>query len=297
MEINFELYRIFYAVANNKSITKAAEELFISQPAVSKAIKNLEAALGGSLFNRTKKGVVLTEEGREFYNYIKSAMEYINNAQNKFNDLINLETGTVRIGISTTLTKCFLLPYIKEFNEKHPKIDIQIDTSISKELFNKLKNGLLDIVILNLPYKSENEIEIIKCIDVQDGFYASSKYKELKDKVISIKDLDTYPLLFMTKNSNTRNFLDSYLKENNIKLTPYMELAGYQLVLEFTKINLGIGYLTSEFIKAELDNDLLFEIKTKEKIPKRSIGIAYSKKNLPSFATKELIKIITKKTN
>ena len=139
MEINFELYRIFYAVANNKSITKAAEELFISQPAVSKAIKNLEAALGGSLFNRTKKGVVLTEEGREFYNYIKSAMEYINNAQNKFNDLINLETGTIRIGISTTLTKSFLLPYIKEFNEKHPKIDIQIDTSISKELFNNLK--------------------------------------------------------------------------------------------------------------------------------------------------------------
>ena len=99
----------------------------------------------------------------------------------------------------------------------------------------------------------------------------------------------------MTKNSNTRNFLDSYLKENNIKLTPYMELAGYQLVLEFTKINLGIGYLTREFIKDELDNNLLFEIKIKDKIPWRSIGIAYSKKNLPSFATKELIKIITKK--
>ena len=108
MNINFELYRIFYVVANHSNITKASEELNISQPAISKSIKNLEDQLGGNLFIRTKRGVILTEEGKEFYNYIKQAMEYINNAEKKFTNLINLETGCIKIGINTTLTKEFL---------------------------------------------------------------------------------------------------------------------------------------------------------------------------------------------
>ena len=116
MNIDFELYRIFYVVANNGNITKASNELNISQPAISKSIKNLEDQLGGTLFVRTKRGVILTEEGKEFYKYIKQAIEYINNAENKFTDLINLDTGCIKIGISTTLTKEFLLPYLEEFN-------------------------------------------------------------------------------------------------------------------------------------------------------------------------------------
>lgn len=295
MNINFELYRIFYVVANKKNITKAAEELFISQPAVSKAIKNLENNLGGKLFNRTKKGVVLTEEGKEFYNYIKVALEYINNAENKFNDLINLEAGTIKIGVSVTLTKYFLTPLLKEFHDFHPKIKVQIDTNITKVLFEKLKNGLLDLVILNLPYKKENDIEIVKCKEVQDVFCTNKKYKNLKNKELSLNELNNYPLILQAKGSNTRTFLDNVTKENNITLNPSMELASYQLVTEFTKIGFGIGYLTKDYIQDELKNKELFEIKLKEKIPKRSIGIAYSNKNLPSFATKEMIRIITKK--
>ncbi len=295
MNINFELYRIFYVVANKKNITKAAEELFISQPAVSKAIKNLENNLGGKLFNRTKKGVVLTEEGKEFYNYIKVALEYINNAENKFNDLINLEAGTIKIGVSVTLTKYFLTPLLKEFHDLHPKIKVQIDTNITKVLFEKLKNGLLDLVILNLPYKNENDIEIVKCKEVQDVFCTNKKYKNLKNKELSLNELNNYPLILQAKGSNTRTFLDNVTKENNITLNPSMELASYQLVTEFTKIGFGIGYLTKDYIQDELKNKELFEIKLKEKIPKRSIGIAYSNKNLPSFATKEMIRIITKK--
>ena len=295
MNINFELYRIFYVVANKKNITKAAEELFISQPAVSKAIKKLENNLGGKLFNRTKKGVVLTEEGKEFYNYIKVALEYINNAENKFNDLINLETGTIKIGVSVTLTKYFLTPFLEKFHDLHPKINIQIDTNITKVLFHKLKNGLLDLVILNLPYKKENDIKIVKCRDIQDIFCSNKNYQNLKNKKLSLNELNNYPLVLQAKSSNTRTFLDDVAKENNVTLNPSMELASYQLVTEFTKIGFGIGYLTKEYIQDELKNKNLFKIKLKEKIPKRSIGIAYSNKNLPSFATKEMIRIITKK--
>ena len=134
MNVSFELYRIFYTVATHKNITKASKELNISQPAISKSIKNLEEQLGGQLFIRTKRGVFLTEEGKEFYRYIKQAIEYISNAENKFTELINLETGCIKIGISSTLTKEFLLPYLEEFHRLYPKIDIQIITNMSSEL-------------------------------------------------------------------------------------------------------------------------------------------------------------------
>lgn len=295
MNIDFELYRIFYVVANHCNITKASEELSISQPAISKSIKNLEEQLGGQLFVRTKRGVVLTEEGKEFYNYIKQAIEYINNAENKFTDLINLETGCIKIGISTTLTKEFLLPYLEEFHSLYPKIDIQIITNLTSDLMPKLRNGLIDIVILNLNDKNYgNDIDIIKCRKINDCFVVNNKYKDLTLKEVSIKDLNNYPLILQAKGSNTREFLDNIARENGVVLKPNIELASYSLVVEFSKIGLGIGYVTKEYINEATKNKELFELKIKEKIPSRYIGIALSKNHVPNFSTKKLIEIITK---
>ena len=167
MNIDFELYRVFYVVANNGNITKASEELNISQPAISKSIKNLESQLGGQLFVRTKRGVILTEEGKEFYKYIKHAIEYINNAENKFSELINLEVGSIRIGVSTTITREFLLPYLEEFHKLYPRIDIQIVTNYTTDLFPMLRNGLLDLILLNLSGKSYGkDIEIRHYVNI-----------------------------------------------------------------------------------------------------------------------------------
>ena len=293
MNIDFELYRIFYVVANHCNITKASEELNISQPAISKSIKNLEEQLGGQLFVRTKRGVVLTSEGKEFYNYIKQAIEYINNAENKFTDLINLETGNIKIGITTTLTKEFLLPYLEKFHSLYPKIDIQITTNLTSNLISKLRNGLIDIVILNINDKNYgNDIDIIKCRKINDCFVVNNKYKHLIDKNLSLKDLNNYPLILQTKGSNTRDFIDNIGKENDIIFKPNIELASYSLVVDFSKIGFGIGYATKEYIKEEIKNKELFELKIKEKIPSRYIGIALSKNHIPNFSTKKLIEII-----
>ena len=296
MNIDFELYRIFYTVANNGNITDAAKELNISQPAISKSIKNLEEQLGGTLFIRTKRGVILTSEGKEFYNYIKKAIEYITSAENKFTDLINLETGCIRIGISTTLTKEFLLPYLEKFHKLYPNIDIMISTNISSELLTKLRNGLIDIVILNLNNKKyDDDIEIIKCKEINDCFVINNDYLNLNNLNLSIKDLNNYPLILQTKESNTRDFIDNFAKEHNVILKPNMELASYTLVVTLAKIGFGIGYATKEYIKKELENKELFELKIKETIPPRYIGIALCKNNLPNFSTKKLIEIIKNK--
>ena len=296
MNINFELYRIFYVVANHSNITKASEELNISQPAISKSIKNLEEQLGGTLFVRTKKGVILTEEGKEFYSYIKNAIEYINNAENKFTDLINLETGLIKIGINTTLTKEFLLPYLEKFHKLYPKINIEIQTNITSKLIEKLKNGLLDIVFLNVYQNNyNNDIEIIKCKKLKNCFIVGEKYKHLTNKILTLSELNDYPLILQAKGSNTRTFIDNLAKEHQVVLKSEIELASQSLIPEFTKIGFGIGFTTKNYIEDSLKNKELFELNIKEKIPEKYIGIALSKNHIPSFSTKKLIEIITKK--
>lgn len=296
MNIDFELYRIFYVVANNGNISKAAEELLISQPAVSKAIKNLEEQLGGNLFIRTKRGVNLTIEGKEFYNYIKHAIEYINNAESKFTELKNLDYGCIKIGISSTLTKDFLLPYLEEFHKRYPKIEIQIITKVTHELIPSLRNGLIDLIILKMNQVGyDKDIQLIKCGEIHDCFIVNDTYKHLLDKNLSLSDLNNYPLILQSKGSNTRTFLDNFTKEHNITLKPNIELSSYSLVVEFTKIGFGIGCATKENIKEDLKKKKLYELKLKEKIPARHIAIALSKNHIPNFSTKKLIELITEK--
>lgn len=296
MNINFELYRIFYTVANHGNITKASEELMISQPAISKSIKNLEEQLGGTLFIRTKRGVILTDEGKEFYKYIKQAMEYIQNAESKFTDLINLETGSIKIGISTTLTKEFLLPFLEIFHAKYPNINIEINTDITNELIPKLRNGLIDMIILNLAKNHYGEdIEILKIKEIHDCFVCNKSFSELLNRKVSIKELAKYPLILLPKGANTRMFVDNLASNYGVTLKPNIELASIALNVEFARIGLGISYVTKEYITKNLQDEDLYEIDIEEEIPARFIGIATCKNHVSNFSSKKLIEIITNK--
>lgn len=293
MNIDYELYRIFYIVAKNGNITRSSKELLISEPAVSKSIKNLEGYLGAPLFTRTKKGVNLTTEGITLYEYISKGIEYFKSSEAKFNELINLESGTIRIGINTTLTKEFLMPYLETFHKLYPNINIEIRTNLTSELKSMLKDGLIDMHILNLTNEeTKNDFNIIKCKTITDCFVSN---KPIKEK-ISIKELNNYPLILQDKNSNTRKFLDDFANKYEITLKPKIEIGSYYLVSEFSRIGLGIGYVTKNYIKNNLDNKELFIVPIKEKIPSREIGILLNKNTTPNFSTKELIKIITQNT-
>ena len=168
MNINFELYKTFYFVAKNKNITKAANELYVSQPAVSKSIKTLEEQLGGELFFRNKKGVVLTQAGEELFLTVQKMMEQLHDAENQFKDHINFKRGIIKIGVSTTIARSFLLEYLKIFHDRYPDIEIKIDTNPSYRLFEKLSNGFLDIIFLSLPYDVPSNVEITKIMKIQD---------------------------------------------------------------------------------------------------------------------------------
>lgn len=295
MNINFDIYYIFYVVAKNGSISKAANELYISQPAVTQAIKKLEAQLDGTLFARTKHGVTLTEEGKIFYDYIKQGVEFFKNAENKFTDLKNLECGTIKIACTTVVTRCILFPYLERFHKLYPNINIEITNQLTKDLLQLLRNGTVDIVILNLPSKENKDMVVLPFNEVHDCFIGNKDYIHLTNKPIDINELKNYPLIFQKKPSTTRELLDEFLHKNNIDLSPQIEVGSYNLVETFTKAGFGIGYSTREYIEESLKDKTLFEIKTIQPLPKRSICIAHMKNVVPTFGVQKLIKLILNK--
>lgn len=294
MNINLDLYRIFYIVAKNGSISAAADVLFISQPAITFQIKKLEEQLGISLFTRTKHGVILTDEGKVLFDYVNNAIENIINGENALSNLKNLDSGIIRIGASTTVCRHVVMPYLEKFHELYPKIDIQIVNNLTTNLLKELRNGNLDILFLNMPMHENKDLNIIPINDVQDIFVGNKKYYDLTKGKVNLKELNIYPLIFQKLPSNTRAYLNNYLNSNNVDLKPQLEVVSYNLIMDLVKAGFGIGYATKEFIKNELENKILYEIEVIPRVPKRFIGIATMDKKTPNYTVKKLIDMMTK---
>lgn len=293
MNINYEAYKIFYNVANTKSISKSAEELCISQPAVSWQIKNLENQIGCQLFTRTKKGVTLTKEGEILFTYVKKGIEAFANGESVLTNYKNLDVGTIRIGASTTVCRYCIMPYLEKFHKLYPNIDIQIVNTLTENLLTDLRNGNLDLLVLNMPMKEYKDLNIIKLMDVHDTFVANKDYYNLTKGKIKINELKNYPLLIQKSPSNTRAYLDAYLKENNISITPKMEIVSYNLIMDFAAAGFGIAYATKEFVSNELNNKKLYEIEVIPKVKERYIGILTLNNNIPNYTVNKLIEIMT----
>lgn len=277
------------------SITKASNSLYISQPAITKSIKKLEEELGITLFHRSPKGVTLTENGKVFYSFIKNGVESFINGEHKLTSLKNLETGTIKIGASTTITRYFLLPFIEKFHTLYPNIDISITNHLTRNLISDLKKGSLDLLLVNLPMAShDDDLLVTPCGTLQDCFAGNLAYKKQISKKISLNELtESFPIITQKEPSNTRSFLNHLMLEHGIDFHPKFDIVSYGLVKDFAKIGMGISYITKEFAKEELERKQLFEIPIKEKIPERGLGIVLPKNTINSFATQKLIEIIT----
>lgn len=291
-DIDLNLYKVFYVVATVGNITKASEQLYISQPAVTKSIKQLENSLGGKLFVRTKKGVKLTDEGNVLLKYVKNILEEAKNAENKFNSLMKLEEGKIHIGASATVTKHFLMKYIKKFHQMYPNIEIEITNELTTNLVKDLRNGYVDFLVTNLPMKDYLDLDIKVCAHLHDTFACSQQYMKDTGKIYTLEKLVKYKTIAQKQPSNTRSFLNKYMEDNNIEFNPDIEIVSYNLVVEFTKAGFGIGYVTREFVMQELENKDIYEVKVTPTIPSRELGIITLKNNALSYAASKFIELI-----
>jgi len=273
---HIEQYRIFNIVAKQKSFSKAAKELYMTQSAVSQAIKQLEISLDTLLFKRTSKGVELTYAGNILYKYTSSAMELLETGLIKIESLKSLDEGELKIGASDTIATYFLLPHLEMFHKLYPNIKIQIINRVSSETVDLLKNGIVDIAFINLPLEDDT-IEIKECMTVHDTFVAGNGYRELKNKTFTREDISKMPLILLENKANSRKYVNKIFLESGQMLNASIELGAYELLLQLAKINLGVSCVVKEFSKEYLDNNFLFELKQKNPIPPRAIGYCYSK--------------------
>lgn len=289
--MNLELYKTFYYVAKYGSISKASEHLYITQPAVSRAIKQLEEALGCSLFFRTPKGAKLAQEGEVLYKYIEQAFNFIDIGEKRINDIKNLLCGEIRIGVSDTLCKHYLVSYLKLFKILHPQVKIHVICPTTPGIISLLKAGKIDFGIINMPYYDE-QLAFKNIMEVQDCFVAGEKFKNLSFKMQSVHEIVNYPLILLERNSNSRLYIDRYFESNAVSVTPDFELGNIDLLINFAKNDFGLACVIRNFIKDELDNGGLYEIKLIEKIPKRYVGVSWLKDVALTSAAKELIDLL-----
>lgn len=289
--MNLELYKSFYYIARFGSISKAAENLFITQPAVSRSIRQLEDELGCILFLRTPKGVKLTQEGEILFQFVEQAFNFITTAEKKISDIKNLFSGEVRIGVSDTLCKHYLVPYLKLFHQLHPAIRIHVICQTTPGIIGLLKSRLVDFGMINMPFL-DDQLNFKNILEVQDCFIVGETYRYLSNKMQPLSEIVKYPLLLLEKNSNSRAYIDKYFSDHSISITPDFELGNMDLLVHFSRYDFGIACVIRNFIEEELEKGTLHEIKPIEKIPPRKMGVAWLKDVPLSKASIELISIL-----
>ncbi|MCQ6562833.1 LysR family transcriptional regulator [Paenibacillus mendelii] len=289
--INYELYKVFYWAAKTGSLSKAAKSLYITQPSVSHAIKQLEDSFGITLFYRNSKGVALTQEGVTLYSYIEKSQILISLAEEKMAALKNLDSGELRIGGSDSLFKHYLLPYLESYRQKHPGIKLHLNHGTTPETIAFLKEGKIDLGVVRMPIV-DSQLEVMKGIELQDCFVAGAHFAELKDKVLSLELLLQYPIILFSRNSRVRMAITELFQSYGYQIKPEIEVGSVDLLIEFARKGLGISYITKEFISKELEEGSLFEINLDIKMPPSQVGFMIMR-NMPlSHAASKFIEFV-----
>lgn len=314
-EATLSSYHIFNAVAEAGNISKAAKALYISQPAISRAVSKLEQNLSVKLFIRGSRGVHLTEEGKLLYEHTKSAFDSLRQGEENLRRINNLGVGQLRIGVSTTLCKHILMPYLQNFIQEYPHIQINIQCHSTLEIMELLEEGTIDIGLISEP-SSLHQLEFLPVTEVEDIFVSTETYlKNLKlreqedanltqtpvrknrrsaEKKASDSSLSFFrngTLMLLDEKNISRQYIEDYFNKNQIETGQILEFSNMDLLIDFSKIGLGISCVIKEFVKNELDNRTLIELPLPVKPGKRSVGFAYNKTTLQSGSARKFIEI------
>lgn len=271
MDINYELYKVFFHVASTLSFSEASKQLFISQSAVSQSIKTLEKKLNQPLFIRSTKRVQLTPAGEILMKHIEPAMNLINRGEQQIMDQEHMDLGRLHIGASDTICRYFLKPYIKQFHEDHPTVPIKITNATSAACVDLLEQGKVDIIITNYPNARMNPSYLEKSVmEFSDIFIGNPKQYTI-DKKLNLEEISKLPLMTLGFGSTTTEYLRKIFLQNQLELIPEIQLSSNDLLIDLAKIGLGIAFVP-DFVVTESED--LKVIKTKENLPKRQMVAA-----------------------
>ena len=296
MENNLNLYHIFYTVAKNKNISLAAKELYISQPAISKAISKLENNLETTLFIRSSRGVTLTEEGAILFEQVRNAFTSINNGEEQLRKIARLGVSHLSIGVSITLCKYILLPYLKEFIKENPHVTISITCHPSLETIRDIENGITEIGLVGIP-SDMGTLHYEPICEIQDTFIATDSYLKnlrIRENGTRTSLLANANFMMLNKENISRKYVDNYLTSHQITMNNILEINTMDLLIELAKIDLGIACVIRNFVKDDIINGTFNELTFKRTIPKRRVGFAYREDVSMSDTLKKFLEFVNK---
>ena len=284
MAVKLELYRVFQEVARMGNISAAAQNLFISQSAVSQSIKQLEEQLQVRLFSRSTRGVVLTSEGKLLLDYVSHGLGLIQCGEEKLAQSRQLLTGELIIGASDTVTSQFLLPHLDSFHKKYPNIHIQIISGRSHKVLGLLRSGKVDVAFASSPSEDEG-LSCVPCFATHSCFVAAADYPCDFERAYSMQELAALPLILLERKASSRVYLEKYFLAHGVSLSPEIELGARSLLVDLARIGFGVAGVTREFVTAELESGAIRELKTNFEIPPRSVDMCTLRDVPPSAAT------------
>lgn len=291
--VNLDLYRVFYTVAKRGSLTKAAEELYISQPAVSQSIRQLENQLGVTLFNRTHRGMELSEQGgKVIFSKVEQALKLFTDAENKIQQLSATATGTIRIAATTNIFAYFLVEKLAYFRSKYPEVKIELITALAPSLNSLIKENKCDVAFVLLPIENDPDLVVYgDVMRVSDIFTTNKDRLELTQGVIPLAKLQEYPLILSDEKTTARKMLNEFLARVGIDLKASIEIGDVSLMKQLVTNGMGIGVMPREYARRRLKEGLLYEIQTDPPLPVRSVGLALAKNAKISYALKMFLEL------
>ena len=290
---NLEYFKVFYYTAKTGSVTAAANELAISQPAVSQSLKALERSLGVALFRRASRGVRLTGEGQLLYSYVEKGYEEIERGVEKVKQMLNLELGEVHIGDSDMTLRFYLLPFLEKFHEQYPGIKVSVANAPTPETLRLLRRGKIDFGVVSTPFEQGEDICMEQVREIEDVFVAGRRFTSYKNRMMDLQELEQLPMIFLEGNTSTRSYMNAYLAGNGVELQPEFELSTSDMIIQFALRNLGIGCVVRDFAAEALESGLLFELRFNKMIPKRQICVVTGRKVPFSGAAGKLLNIMS----
>ena len=289
MNISYDHYRIFYNVAKYKSFTRAAEVMYSNQPNLTRAIKTLEKQLGCTLFERTHKGVRLTDDGRALYEHISVAFEHIQAGEEAVSAKHSMDHGMVSIGATEIALRCFLLPILGRYHQLYPGVRIKILNVSTPQALKMIDNKLVDLAIVTTPADLGSKLTATKLSSFREVPVCSKKLTINKE--MSFERLLEYPIISLGAGTSTFDFYFEEFLKRNCTFAPDIEAATADQIIPLVKHGLGIGFVPKQFLESEED---VREIPLNESVSSREIVLVKKKGHTLPLPAKELVEMINK---
>lgn len=293
MAVRLELYRIFQEVAECKNFSTAAKNLYVSQSAVSQAMKQLEGELKVRLFNRGPRGVTLTADGEVLYEHVRSAMSMLESGESKLAQSLTLEAGKLTIGASETVTAQYLLPFLEQFHKLYPSIRLEVTVGRSQKILGELKNGKVDIAFVSINADDDTEaLAIYPCFQTHTVFVAAPDYDCDFDHPYTLEELSRFPLILLERKANSRLQLEEFFLSHGLTLRPEIDLGSRYLLVALARIGLGVAGVTAEYVQSALRRGEIRMLKTDFAIPPRTLDMCILKAVAPSTAASRFMELV-----